>query len=448
MDRITKVMLSVCFVFLSLILRSIGTICNVPVYLDKVGIILASIVLGGPYAVLVAILIPLFAVFFLQDIIGIFRIFSYVTLAIIAGTVTDVLAERRDIKTRLIEISWFLTVLFGTIVLIMYLTFPLNILLAIIGLIIMLMLLLSTYGKLRKLFDMLRNIYSLVTLFLISLLAYVFTEFSVYIIVFFNFLSPENIEFSFIEYTTLIHIGDALISMLMAFVIYLTALHTGVKLRVMPKRRRIITTAMLMLIIIGILIPSTIAYIRRENIISPGLPDKSPWKLTIVRMDYVWLPIGAHGTNYYHLVPDGRYDPSSKYYQAWFGIYWIDGKWGIRKNQLFEEDIYKFAIIDQNFWLSQHGDPAPYTAIYEEEKPFKRIIVNGVEGWFLKGSMITHSDVAMTGYEEIIISGFFFVAYFEKHDKTAIVYACTYEDYYDDLEQELLSMLYSITWPK
>jgi len=420
----------------------------VPVYLDKVGIILASIVLGGPYAVLVAILIPLFAVFFLQDIIGIFRIFSYVTLAIIAGTVTDVLAERRDIKTRLIEISWFLTVLFGTIVLIMYLTFPLNILLAIIGLIIMLMLLLSTYGKLRKLFDMLRNIYSLVTLFLISLLAYVFTEFSVYIIVFFNFLSPENIEFSFIEYTTLIHIGDALISMLMAFVIYLTALHTGVKLRVMPKRRRIITTAMLMLIIIGILIPSTIAYIRRENIISPGLPDKSPWKLTIVRMDYVWLPIGAHGTNYYHLVPDGRYDPSSKYYQAWFGIYWIDGKWGIRKNQLFEEDIYKFAIIDQNFWLSQHGDPAPYTAIYEEEKPFKRIIVNGVEGWFLKGSMITHSDVAMTGYEEIIISGFFFVAYFEKHDKTAIVYACTYEDYYDDLEQELLSMLYSITWPK
>ncbi|MHA1616758.1 MAG: hypothetical protein ACTSX9_05565 [Candidatus Njordarchaeales archaeon] len=129
----------------------------------------------------------------------------------------------------------------------------------------------------------------------------------------------------------------------------------------------------------------------------------------------------------------------------------MDGKWYSEEDiSVVKDAIYKFAIIDQNFWLAQHGDPHPYTAVKSEEE-FKKHIVNGVEGWLMIGSMYTHSDVADENFKMITIKGFFFVAYFPKYKKTAIVYACTLEEYYntnkDGIKDELFSLLHMLNFP-
>jgi len=403
--------------------------------------------LGLSYSLILAFLVPIASLIILGDILGILRIPSYIVLSLAVGAISDILKNRRKIDTGLIEFSWFILILTVGLTLSFSFHYPINIIILLVTILVLIPFVLSYWNKLPLFAEKLRNNYSLATFFALTPLLYMTTEFSVYGLAIYNFLAPTTISYSHPINTIIAHGGDTLLSMLIALITHISLAYIPRNVTISFEKRKILSLSVLALMIAGLTIPASMNYLNRENALAPYVPEKEPWQLTIVRMDYVWLPLGAHGTNYYYLVPDGRYDSESKYYQAWFGIYWIDGKWGVHDEELIKQDIYRFAIVDQNFWLAQHGDPNPYTDIYAEIE-FKQIEVNGVSGWFMHGSMITHSDVAKEHYREIIITGFFFVAYFRKYDKTAIVYACTYDPYYPLIENELLELLYSIQWPE
>ena len=454
MNKLEKILLLIGLVLLSILLRTIFEPSFLGIYLDKLSLYLLALVLGLKFTILGAVLIVICYALVLNDIIGIFRLPTYFLFAIMVGGLMEIVTRRRDIGSGIIEFSWFLTLVFSGIVVSMLLTGLISVITLIVFIAIGFIFVISYWGKFPRLSIFLRNSYAIIALYALTPLTYTLLEFSFYGAIAYNFLSPTNIVYSNVPNAVLSYGGDALVSMLLIVLIYLSwgrIRDTDAMKRI--SGRKLLSLSIMVLVLLALLVPSVTWYNNREKALLPSLPENvSPWALTVVKMDYVWLPIGAHGTNYYYLVPGGRENSSSQYYQAWFGIYWINGKWYSEEDiALVKDYIYKFAVVDQNFWLSTHGDPEPYTAVKEEEQ-FVRYTVNGVEGWLMIGSMYTHSDVAAEGYREISIKGFFFVVYFVKYDKTAIVYACTYEPYYDTnlngIRDELFAMLHKISWPE
>lgn len=444
------------FIFLVLALLSILFRClSTPflgMYLDKTSIYLAALLLGFWWTIIQAASIISLHIIVINDPIALLRLPAYIIFAFIVGGLTDIMV-RKKVFRGFIEFSWFLNCVLIGLILQLYFGSLIGIALLTAFILLGILFLISYKVQVPKISKGVRHTYSAVILYALTPLTYMLMEFDMYALTMFNFLAPSTLPYTDIPRAVISYGGDALLSMLITLALYIALIKIKQEFpQITELKRTIISLLLILCLLLPVVLSAHHFYESREDALSLIVPrDAHPWELTIVKMDYVWLPLGAHGTNYYYLVPGERGNPNSKYYQAWFGVYWVDGKWYSEEDiSIVKDAIYKFAIIDQNFWLAQHGDPNPYTAVKSEEE-FKRYEVNGIEGWLMIGSMYTHSDVAEEGYKNISIKGFFFVAYFPEYDKTAIVYACTSEEYYDTnkdgIRDELFNLLHQIVFP-
>lgn len=125
-------------------------------------------------------------------------------------------------------------------------------------------------------------------------------------------------------------------------------------------------------------------------------------------MNSVWQSEGIdrEGYNYYffpkaqsNCINSERFNPSSIYFQSWFGMYTIsdnsDGIYALNNQELNEYEILKLAIADQNHWLRNFagiGTPSVYLdSTIEIVK--ERIMIDSTEGWKISGRLISNVDV-------------------------------------------------------
>jgi hypothetical protein len=134
---------------------------------------------------------------------------------------------------------------------------------------------------------------------------------------------------------------------------------------------------------------------------SPALGYTSPdWinKPYSIRMDDIWRDEGieAMGMNYYYLPKavkgnsySERFNPQSKYYQAWFGIYIIEmiNDMDIEKIiTVNPQYVLNIAIADQNAWLRSMGYPeTAATGVITDTQ-------NITNRWKMTGWMKTNAD--------------------------------------------------------
>jgi len=161
-----------------------------------------------------------------------------------------------------------------------------------------------------------------------------------------------------------------------------------------------------------------------RGLTEPYLPPVDGWVChNMDNMDALWIPVTGHGgwNSWYH--SDERFTPSSIYYQAWVGIYWIRGY-----VEPTPEAVSLFSIIDQMAWLDIHGDPNPYCEVKEvlEVSP---INFRGYDATLIRATMNTHADVSP--YQNITLLGYVIVFYNETLDRTGVVYVTAVEANYD-----------------
>ncbi|MGQ4834241.1 MAG: hypothetical protein ACP6IS_10160 [Candidatus Asgardarchaeia archaeon] len=181
----------------------------------------------------------------------------------------------------------------------------------------------------------------------------------------------------------------------------------------------------------------------QDTALVPYLPKKEGWVFVNVRMDFVWAPIGVKGSNNYYY-PEGRFNRSDPSYQVWFGLYWVQGHYGVYGDKYDQNEIFSFSILDQDTWLSLHGYKKPHTTVRSVDGvawgTFK-----GYRALFMNGSYNSQSDVPP--YEDVVLVGFFIVFYMPEFDRTVIIYACAVDKYYNTMEPILWEMAYSIVLP-
>ena len=174
------------------------------------------------------------------------------------------------------------------------------------------------------------------------------------------------------------------------------------------------------------------------------IPVPEGWTYVITRMDMVWAPSGAKGVNYY-LYPPGRFNSSDIGYQVWFGVYWIQGKYGLGEGDSYDENaIYAFSIIDQDVWLGLHGYKHPVTRVHAVHKIYWGTL-DGYKALYMFGSYESQSDVPP--YEDVILEGFLIVLYIPSYDRTAIVYACATDYNWPKMNDTLWSLAMQIDFP-
>ena len=159
---------------------------------------------------------------------------------------------------------------------------------------------------------------------------------------------------------------------------------------------------------------------------------------------HIHSSLGVKGVNYY-LYPPGRFNRSDPGYQVWFGVYWVQGRYGIYPGHKYsEKQIYAFSIIDQDFWLGIHGKKNPKTTVHAVHNVYWGTL-DGYEALFMFGSYDTQSDVPP--YENIVIEGFLIVLYIPKYDRTAIIYACALDTYWPTMNSTLWNLAMNIDFP-
>jgi len=156
----------------------------------------------------------------------------------------------------------------------------------------------------------------------------------------------------------------------------------------------------------------------------PYLPPVAGWVChNMDNMDALWIPYTGHGgwNSWYYSYE--RFTPSSIYYQAWVGIYWIRGY-----IEPTPEAVSPFSIIDQMAWLQNYGDPNPYCEVKEvlEVSP---INFRGYDATLIRATMNTHADIPP--YGNITLLGYVIVFYNETLDRTGVVYVSAVEANYD-----------------
>jgi len=112
------------------------------------------------------------------------------------------------------------------------------------------------------------------------------------------------------------------------------------------------------------------------------------------------------GNNYWTFGPptqsgqSSRFDPESKLYQAWFGIYThvgVDGlQVGFNGNEPDIEILKRLAEIDQEAWLKAYGDDLPLAKLERFEHK-GHTTVSGQRAWIYYGEIASHSDVGFSG---------------------------------------------------
>ncbi len=115
-------------------------------------------------------------------------------------------------------------------------------------------------------------------------------------------------------------------------------------------------------------------------------------------MDDIWKPLGLHGVNFYayggktattsHSM---RSDPDSPLYQAWFGVYVVDGG-----DHTGKDLGPKLADLDQASWLGAMGDPHPLGLTHVHLRRAGTISIAGAERSLFEYSGRSHSDLSAT----------------------------------------------------
>ena len=170
--------------------------------------------------------------------------------------------------------------------------------------------------------------------------------------------------------------------------------------------------------------------------------------------NYYLLPKPAGGTAY-----SQRFNPASKYFQSWVGIYTVsdnDGKtYGISDGVLDKDAVIKLGIADQTGWLRDFAKiPAPRVLLDETVPVTSEVVtVDGEPGWKLSCRLITQADVgdgnyqsnipehlivpatcwnnAIQSYQEIMMNIVFYVWYSPDNAELNMIYLSSAE--YSDL---------------
>jgi hypothetical protein len=204
-------------------------------------------------------------------------------------------------------------------------------------------------------------------------------------------------------------------------------------------------------------------------------------------MDSIWAPLGLKGTNYYSFggpaqaphTYSARSDPSSRLYQAWFGVYIIAGRvnWLAADGSVHFPDLSRVAERDQNDWLSTMGDEHPETSCVAAGEPESLEIAGKIRP-LIKATLRSHSDLSpgrtglaaqlgmpkpeqwnqdLEAYHDILLTGFFSTWYEPVENATIVVYAnaAGYQtkdgravDYFPSLQKDLISMIRSVEFER
>ena len=198
-------------------------------------------------------------------------------------------------------------------------------------------------------------------------------------------------------------------------------------------------------------------------------------------MNTIWEPLGLRGMNYFTFGGAKtlfskyarRSDPHSKFYQAWFGVYVIQGgedRFTLMGNDIDIEALGRLAQFDQIAWLTAMGDSQP-TATWTGFIRQDRILIEGIERPCFEGTIVSHSDLTdrrdsghvrllgmpprssweytLIPYHHLTLKGIYGGWYSAAHGVTIVYYGCgsvfttrTGEkiDYYQEIKQDLIRL--------
>jgi hypothetical protein len=110
-------------------------------------------------------------------------------------------------------------------------------------------------------------------------------------------------------------------------------------------------------------------------------------------MNYFLLPMPAGGNAW-----SERFNPDSKYFQAWIGIYTVPDSngaiYGMQDGVLEENAIAKLGIVDQTHWLMEFGQiPSPVVKLDDTYPMTKEAAtIDGCDGWKVACRLTTPAD--------------------------------------------------------
>jgi hypothetical protein len=125
----------------------------------------------------------------------------------------------------------------------------------------------------------------------------------------------------------------------------------------------------------------------------------------------------ARGVNYWTvgwpskgMDSSSRFDPDSKFYQAWAGVYVARSDSFVHignSRSLPIQEIGQLAELDQKAWLASYGDPNPKAKVIQWT-PSKETSVDGRRAFVFYGEISSHSDVSEIGtkYSESMARSF------------------------------------------
>lgn len=134
------------------------------------------------------------------------------------------------------------------------------------------------------------------------------------------------------------------------------------------------------------------------------LGDVGPdWVVQTNVMDEIWVPLKLKGVNYFAygaaVKPNtfaARSDASSPLYQAWFGVYAINGGKEVFAKGIKSQEFdwfSKFAELDQVSWLGAMGDPRPNAKWIQHSNP-QTIYIDGEARTLYMATMLSDSDIS------------------------------------------------------
>jgi hypothetical protein len=125
-------------------------------------------------------------------------------------------------------------------------------------------------------------------------------------------------------------------------------------------------------------------------------------------MDNIWRRegIAASGENYFYFPAPAagnaysqRFDPASKYFQSWFGMYVVknDGHsgYGSAEGQPDARFVLRLLMTDQRAWLKNFAGMENVVVALDELTPISctKVSVAGLEGWKIAARLLSNADV-------------------------------------------------------
>ena len=204
----------------------------------------------------------------------------------------------------------------------------------------------------------------------------------------------------------------------------------------------------------------------------------------------LWKQWHLRGMNYFKIARSGRhnwserFNPASKLYQAWLGVYVVRDsenviRYGFEQgDEPDPERLTLAAVGDQLYWLDKSGHPSP-AMTPRGQITVERTEQQGHAAWFLTGSFDTFSDIHGTPtayrlydasygipdertwrhlvepFHPLVLHGFYIAWRWEEHHCTVCIYGAGVEfdrkdgvhvNTYPLIKDELLRMARGITW--